>query len=73
VSLDVQRSGRAAKCSHKAHSGWVSYPIRDERAVPGAIDLFRLAYERARARRVATAPGQSREFAEEETKPARAS
>ena len=28
-------------------SGWVSYPIRDAAAVPGAIDLFRLAYERA--------------------------
>ena len=32
-------------------SGWVSYPIRDERAVPGAIALFRLSYERATAGR----------------------
>lgn len=55
------------------HSGWVSYPIRGERAVPGAIDLFRLAYERARARQGAAAPGQPRRFAEEETKPVRAS
>ncbi len=28
-------------------SGWVSYPIRDAAAVPGAIALFRLAYQRA--------------------------
>ena len=32
-------------------SGWVSYPIRDADAVPGALGLFRLAYERAAARR----------------------
>lgn len=28
-------------------SGWVSYPIRDADAVPGAVALFRLAYDRA--------------------------
>ena len=35
------------------HSGWVSYPIRDAAAVPGAIALFRLAYERAVAQAAA--------------------
>ncbi len=31
-------------------SGWVSYPIRDADAVPGAVALFRLAYDRATAK-----------------------
>ena len=31
-------------------SGWVSYPIRDASAVPGALELFRLAYARATAK-----------------------
>ncbi len=30
-------------------SGWVSYWIRGPEAVPGAITLFRLSYDRARA------------------------
>lgn len=33
-------------------SGWVSYPIRDADAVPGAVALFRLAYDRATAKRM---------------------
>ena len=31
-------------------SGWVSYPIRDADAVPGAVALFRLAYDRTTAK-----------------------
>lgn len=49
VRRDLVRDGRALPHHILPHSGWVSYPIRDERAVPGAIDLFRLAYERASA------------------------
>ncbi len=42
----------AARIVHALpQSGWVSYPIRDEGAVGGAIVLFRLAYERATAQR----------------------
>lgn len=43
--------GRAMPHHILPQSGWVSYPIRDAAAVPGAIDLFRLAYERATAKR----------------------
>ncbi len=31
-------------------TGWVSYPIRGEEDVEGALDLFRLNYERLTAR-----------------------
>ena len=42
----------AARIVHALpQSGWVSYPIRDEGAVSGAIALFRLAYERATVQR----------------------
>lgn len=43
--------GRAMPHHILPASGWVSYPIRDEEAVPGALALFRLAYERATAKR----------------------
>jgi hypothetical protein len=46
------REGRALPHHILPHSGWVSYPIRDAGAVPGALALFRLAYERAAARQV---------------------
>jgi luciferase-like monooxygenase len=36
-------------------TGWVSYPIRGEVDVPGALELFRLNYERLIARRGKTA------------------
>jgi hypothetical protein len=39
--------GRAIPHHVLPESGWVSYPIRGEADVAGAIDLFRLAYERA--------------------------
>ena len=60
VRRDLVRDGRALPHHILPHSGWVSYPIRDARAVPGAIALFRLAYERARARQTAATPGQPR-------------
>ena len=36
-------------------TGWVSYRIRDERDVAGALDLFEKNYERLTARKGATA------------------
>ena len=36
-------------CRAQPRSGWVSYPIRGDADVPGAIALFRLAYDRATA------------------------
>jgi hypothetical protein len=36
-------------------SGWVSYPIRGEVDLPGALALFRLAYDRATSKRAARA------------------
>jgi hypothetical protein len=32
-------------------TGWVSYPIRGEEDVEGALELFRLNYERLTARK----------------------
>jgi Family of unknown function (DUF5519) len=51
VRKELVAEGRALPHHILPHSGWVSYPIRDERAVPGAIALFRLSYERATAGR----------------------
>ncbi len=47
VREELVRDGKAMPHHILPQSGWVSYPIRDASAVPGAIDLFRLAYERA--------------------------
>lgn len=49
VREELVREGRARKHHVLPDSGWVSFPIRDETDVPGAIALFRLAYERATA------------------------
>jgi hypothetical protein len=51
VREELVAQGRAMPHHILPQSGWVSYPIRDATAVPGAIDLFRLAYERATAKR----------------------
>ena len=51
VRKELVAQGRAMVHHILPDSGWVSYPIRDERAVPGAIALFRLSYERATAGR----------------------
>ncbi len=51
VREELVREGRALPHHILPQSGWVSYPIRGADAVPGAITLFRLAYERATAKR----------------------
>ena len=51
VRQQLVAEGRALPHHVLPQSGWVSYPIRDEGAVDGAIALFRLAYERALAKR----------------------
>lgn len=50
VREELVRDGRALPHHILPLSGWVSYPIRDAAAVPGALALFRLAYDRAAAR-----------------------
>jgi hypothetical protein len=40
-------AGRAERHHVMPDSGWVSYYIRSEEDVPGAIDLFRLNYDRS--------------------------
>ena len=51
VRKELVAEGRAMAHHILPDSGWVSYPIREERAVSGAIALFRLNYERAVAKR----------------------
>ncbi len=51
VRRQLVAEGRALPHHVLPQSGWVSYPIRDEGAVDGAIALFRLAYERAMTKR----------------------
>lgn len=55
VRESLVAEGKAMAHHILPQSGWVSYPIRDAAAVPGALDLFRLAYARARAKRDADA------------------
>jgi hypothetical protein len=50
VREELVAAGKAMPHHILPLSGWVSYPIRDANAVPGAIALFRLAYERATAK-----------------------
>ena len=47
VREELVREGRARPHHVLPASGWVSYPIRGEADLPGAIALFRLSYERA--------------------------
>ena len=51
VREELVRDGRAQAHHILPESGWVSYPIPDQTAVPGLIALFRLAYDRATAAR----------------------
>ncbi len=51
VREELVAQGKAMAHHILPQSGWVSYPIRDEAAIPGALDLFRLAYQRATAKR----------------------
>jgi len=47
IREELVREGKAMPHHILPQSGWVSYPIRDAAAIPGAIALFRLAYTRA--------------------------
>ena len=52
VRDELVSSGRARPHHVLPDSGWITFPIDGDDDVPRAIDLFRLAYERAgRARR----------------------
>lgn len=51
VREQLVREGRALPHHVLPDSGWVSYPMRDDASVEGALALFRLAYERAVAQR----------------------
>lgn len=65
VRESLVAEGKAMAHHILPQSGWVSYPLRDAAAVPGALDLFRLAYERATAKQGAGAAPPS----PEETQP----
>lgn len=47
VRDQLVREERAREHHILPASGWVSYPLHDARDVPGAVALFRLAWERA--------------------------
>jgi hypothetical protein len=47
IREELVREGKARPHHVLPDTGWVSYPILDESAVPGAIELFRMSYERA--------------------------
>jgi hypothetical protein len=51
VRAQLVAEGKAMPHHILPASGWISYPIRDATDVPGALTLFRLAYERATAER----------------------
>ena len=47
---ELVAAGRAQLHHVLPQTGWVSYPIRGEEDVEGALELFRLNYERLMAR-----------------------
>lgn len=49
VRAELVREGRARPHHVLPESGWVNYPIGGAEDVPGAIELFRLSYQRATA------------------------
>ena len=51
-------AGRARPHSAMPDSGWLAVPVRTAADLAGAVEVFRLAYERARRSR--RAPGASR-------------
>jgi len=51
VRDELVREGRAQAHHILPDSGWVSLPIHDEEGIRSALDLFRLAYDRAVAQR----------------------
>jgi hypothetical protein len=48
---ELVETGKARLHHVLPKTGWVSYPIRDEEDVEGALDLFRLNYERLTAKK----------------------
>lgn len=56
IREELVAAGRARLHHVLPASGWVSYRIRDEGDVEGALDLFRMNYERLAAR----GPGEKR-------------
>jgi Family of unknown function (DUF5519) len=50
VCKKLVTEGKARPHHILPETGWVSYPIRGEKDVPGALNLFRLNYERIVAR-----------------------
>ncbi len=50
VREDLVAEGKARLHHVLPRTGWVSYPIRGEEDVPGALELFRINYERLTAR-----------------------
>jgi hypothetical protein len=51
VRRELVAEGKAQLHHVLPRTGWVSYPIRGEEDVEGALELFRLNYERLTARR----------------------
>ena len=51
VRKELVAQGKARLHHILPQTGWVSYPIRGEEDVPGALELFRMNYERLAARR----------------------
>ncbi len=50
VRKELVAQGKARLHHVLPQTGWVSYPIRGEKDVPGALELFRLNYDRLTAR-----------------------
>lgn len=50
VRKDLVEAGKAQLHHVLPRTGWVSYPIRGKEDVEGALDLFRLNYERLTAK-----------------------
>jgi hypothetical protein len=51
VRRELVAEGKAQLHHVLPETGWVSYPIRGEEGIGGALELFRLNYERLTARR----------------------
>ena len=51
VRKELVAAGRAQLHHVLPQTGWVSYPIRGEEDVEGALELFRLNYERLTGRK----------------------
>jgi len=50
IRKELVEQGRARLHHVLPQTGWVSYPIRDEEDVQGALELFRMNYDRLTAR-----------------------